>query len=199
MSNKKKKERTTIIALVVILAVVCIGYFALVKHNDDKEKAADTSVNLLQLDSSLATKLDITNENGELSFELTDGIWTLTSDADFVVDQDVIQTLLDEFADLTASQMVVDNQDSLADYGLEEPAATGVLTLSDGTTVTLSLGDNVPVIGGYYGIVDSSTEVYTFDETAFASLFSVQDDFEGESTEATAEADAEPAVTETAE
>lgn len=195
MSNKKKKERMTIIALVVILAVVCIGYFVLVQHNDDKEKGKDTSVNLLQLDSSLAAKLDITNENGELSFVLTEGTWTLESDADFVVAQDVVQTLLDAYADLTASQMVVDNQDSLADYGLDEPTATGVLTLSDGTAVTLSLGDTVPVNGGYYGMVDSSVGVYTFDETTFANLFLTQDDFKGEAVEATAEADAEPAVT----
>lgn len=188
MTQKKKRQMTTIISLVVVLVVVCIAYFALVKQKDKKEAEEDTSVNVLQLDTSTANKLEISNTNGTFSFEKSDGTWTLSGDDTFVVNQEAVQTVLTGFSDITAAKCVVDNKENLGDYGLDNPQAAGTLTLEDGTSVTISFGDTVPVNGGYYGILSSSDGVYAFSEETLADVFSAQGAFEGEAEETTEEA-----------
>lgn len=194
MTQKKKRQMTTIISLVVVLVLVCIGYFVLVKHNKDKE--ADTSVNVLQLDTATANKLEISNSNGAFSFEKSDDTWVLSGNDAFIVDQLAVQKVVNGFADIKAAKSVVDNKDNLGDYGLDAPAATGTLTLEDGTSITISFGDTVPVNGGYYGILDSSDGVYSFSEETLADLFSAQDAFEGEAEEETTEEAETDAATE---
>ena len=191
MSKKKKKEMTTVIALAALLVVVCVAYFAAVKHKEAKEKAADTSVNLLQLDTSKATTIDISNENGTISFEKESTGWVMPSDKEFLVKQEEIQTILDAFSDLVATRCVVENKDSIAEYGLDKPTGKITITLSDGTTTVLSVGDTVPSEGGYYGMLDNADGVYTFDETSINGALASKDTFE----DSAAEAAEEPAAT----
>lgn len=191
MSKKKKKEMTTVIALAALLVVVCVAYFAAVKHKEAKEKAADTSVNLLQLDTSKATKIDISNENGTISFEKESTGWVMPSDKDFLVKQEEIETVLDAFSDLEATRCVVKNKDSIGEYGLDKPTGKITITLSDGTTTVLSVGDTVPSEGGYYGMLDNADGVYTFDETSINGALASKDTFE----DSAAEAAEEPAAT----
>ena len=191
MSKKKKKEMTTVIALAALLVVVCVAYFATVKHKEAKEKAADTSVNLLQLDTSKATKIDISNENGTISFEKESTGWVMPSDKEFLVKQEEIQTILDAFSDLVATRCVVKDKDSIAEYGLDKPTGTVTITLSDGTTTVLSVGASIPSEGEYYGMLDNSDGVYTFDEASVSSALANKDMFE----DSAAKAIEEPEVT----
>lgn len=192
MSKKKKKEMTTVIALVALLVVVCVAYFATVKHKEAKEKAADTSVNLLQLDTSKATKIDISNENGTISFEKESTGWVMPSDKDFLVKQEEVKTVLDAFSDLVATRCVVENKDSIGEYGLDKPTAKVTITLNDGSTTVLSLGTTVPSEGGYYGMLDNSDGVYTFDQMSVSCALDSKDMFE----DSAAKAKEEPEVTE---
>lgn len=187
MSKKKKKEMTTVIALAALLVVVCVAYFAAVKHKEAKEKAADTSVNLLQLDTSKATKIDISNENGTISFEKESTGWVMPSDKEFLVKQEEIQTILDAFSDLVATRCVVENKDSIAEYGLDKPTAKVTITLNDGATTVLSLGTTVPSEGGYYGMLDSSDGVYTFDQMSVSCALDSKDMFEDSAAKAETE------------
>lgn len=162
MSKKQKKERTIVLALIGVLVFVIAAYFIAVKHNEKKDKEADTTVSLLKLDTSQAVKLDIFNENGTFVFEKKDGTWIMPSDESFKVSKDIINRVLEVFADLKANDLVVENKETLSEYSLDNPVAKTTVTLSDGTTKTISLGATVPTTGGYYGMLDDKDGVYTF-------------------------------------
>lgn len=185
MSKKQKKEMTIIIALAAVLVIMIAAYFMAVKHNENKEKAADSTVNLLHLDTSLATKLEITNTNGSFVFEKKDGTWIMPSDESFEVSEGSINKVLDVFADLVADKCVLNNKDTLSEYDLDKPVAKTTITLSDGTTKTISLGGTVPTTGGYYGMLDDKEGVYTFNEGSVMNLCLALDAFSvsGEATE----------------
>lgn len=195
MSKKKKQERAIIIALIAVFAVICIAYFATMKYKEAKEKAASTSVNLLKLDSSMASKIELDNENGKVIFEKSGDSWVIPDKADFKVKERAINTLLDEFADLTATKCVVNDKDTIAEYGLDKPSATATLTLSDGTKVVFSLGNQVPLGGGYYGMLESSDGVYTFDSESVSSVQLGEDNFEDSATEETESPETTDSVT----
>ncbi|SES79742.1 DUF4340 domain-containing protein [[Clostridium] polysaccharolyticum] len=191
MSKKKKKEMTTILALAVLLIAVCIAYFAVSSHNKKKEKAADTSVHLLQIDSSLVNKIEIHNEDGTAVFEKKDSEWSNPSNEKFAFKKGEIEKLLEQYSDLTASGSVVNHKDNLAEYGLEKPVAALTITLSDGTSITLSVGDNVPLSTGFYGMLSNSDGVYTFDQENISYAFATQEQFEDTAAESENEAQAE--------
>ncbi|MBR3772770.1 MAG: DUF4340 domain-containing protein [Clostridium sp.] len=181
--SKKKKQTVTIISMIVVLAVICIAYFAVIKRNDKKEAAADTSVNLLQLDSASITGIKVTNENGELNFVRSEGKWSLTSNEEFIVSNEVMGLVLESLSNLNAVRQIADNNEGLEEFGLDKPAAVVVVTLSDGTTVTLSLGQSIPVAGmnAYYGMLEGTEGVYALSDYDTGIFFKGELDYKGES------------------
>jgi hypothetical protein len=65
---------------------------------------------------------------------------------------------------------VLDDVGSLADYGLDEPAYTVELEMTDGQTHTLEVGDMTPTGGAYYARVAGSDE----DTVVLVSSFSLE-------------------------
>lgn len=178
MSKKKKKEMATILVLAAVLLVVCAAYFAVTKHNEAKQKAADTSVNLLQLDSSLVTEIALSNSNGNVTFGKDAKGWILAEDKKFEVNQDTVETLLNEVTNITAIKCVVDNKDDLEEYGLQEPAAKATVTLEDGTQVVYSIGNESIFGQEYYAALDSSDGVYLVDAANVENMLLAKDNFE---------------------
>ncbi len=170
MSKRKKKEMTTILVFAGILLVVCVAYFAAIKHKEAKDKAADTSVNLLQLDSSLAEKIEIVNEKGNITFQKEASGWVITDDKEFLVKQSVVESLLDKATNVTAVKCVVDTKDELNEYGLEKPSSKVTVTLEDGTTVEVCVGDKAPAGMGYYAMLDRSKGVFIMTEDSVSEM-----------------------------
>lgn len=181
--SRKKKQTVTIIALVAVLAVICIAYFVVVKQNDKKDAEADTSVSVLQLDSSKVTGIKVTNENGELNFVKSEGSWSLTSDEEFIVSEDVMGLILESLADLKAPKQVSESNDDLEEFGLDNPAAVVVVTMDDGSTTTIKLGESIPVasLNAYYGIVEGKDGIYALSDYDTGIFFKGELDYKGES------------------
>ena len=63
----------------------------------------------------------------------------------------------------------VQNVEKLADFGLDDPAVTVVITYYDNTTNTLLIGDQTPDQNGYYARLQDSDEVVMLDvDTVYA-------------------------------
>lgn len=170
MSKKQKRERTIVISLVAVLVVVIAAYFIAVKQNEKKQKAADTSVQLLHLDTSKASKIEINNTHGTFVFEKKDGQWIMPSDENFEVSDEGIGRILDIFSGLIAKRCVVENKDTLSEYGLDKPEIKTTMTLSDGTTECVSLGMTVPSTDEYYGMIDGKDGVYLLTANSVMNL-----------------------------
>lgn len=191
--SKKKRQQVTIISLVAALVVICIAYFAVVKSNDKKDEEADTSVNLLQLDSDSIVGINVTNEEGVVDLDRTDGSWKLTSDDEFIVSEDVMNLILESLANLNATKCIDETNDNLDEFGLDNPAAVVVVTQKDGTKTTINLGDSIPVssINGYYGAVEGKDGVYALSDYDTGIFFKGQIDYKGESLQEFGEDEAE--------
>lgn len=191
--SKNKKQQVTIISLVAVLVVICIAYFAVVKSNNKKDAEADTSVNLLQLDSNSVVGINVTNEEGVLDLDRTDGSWNLTSDDEFIVSEDVMGLILESLADLNAIKCIDETNDNFAEFGLDNPAAVVVVTQKDGTKTTIKLGDSIPIasMNGYYGIVEGKDGVYALSDYDTGIFLRGQMDYKGESLQEFGEDEAE--------
>ena len=191
--SKKKKQKVTIISMVVVLAIICIAYFAVSMSNKKKEEQADTSVNLLQLDATSIVGINVKNENGEMNFDRSEGDWKLTSNDEFIVSTDVMDLILESLGDLNAIQTIDETDDNLAEFGLDTPAAVVVITMKDGSTTTINLGESIPVasMNGYYATVEGKTGVYALSDYDTGIFFQGEMDYKGESLDQYGEDEAE--------
>lgn len=74
--------------------------------------------------------------NGE-TFLCTDGVWSLQSEPDFALDQNVVKRMANTVCQLTTVWSITAPDGG---YGLEQPDVTAVLTFADGSTLTVQFG-----------------------------------------------------------
>ena len=96
--------------------------------------------------------------SGDMSFEKEDGTWYYAPDRDFPLIQSYPEDMAGALGELTADRHLEDG-DSLADYGLDDPDYTVEFTDGSGATTSIYFGN---VTGDYYYVtVDDAGEVYT--------------------------------------
>lgn len=88
------------------------------------------------------TKMVVQTANGgTLSFAQNDSTWTLTDDAEYNLNQDIVKKMASTICDLKTKWSVTEPQAD-AVYGLDTPNAIVTLIASDGTSIQCSFGGN---------------------------------------------------------
>jgi hypothetical protein len=162
MAKRKKRNAVTLLSLLLTLSVligVYVWYSGRPAETDDSSDDTE-SISLATFDTAEATAIHFTSTDVDIMVTLTDGVWKSDADPDRPIDQDNINSILDEMSDIEAIQMVVENSDNLSEYGLEDPTDFVQVTLEDGTIISLSIGDGLANADGYYAMVNDSTTVY---------------------------------------
>ena len=97
---------------------------------------------ITDIDVDDVTKMVVQTANGgTLSFAQNDGTWTLTDDAEYNLDQDIVKKMASTICDLKTKWSVTEPQAD-AVYGLDTPNAIVTLIASDGTSIQCSFGGN---------------------------------------------------------
>lgn len=166
---EKKKKRTVFLlagTVVILLAVyIGIGIFQESREKKLEEKAEAEKIYVTDLKEMSGIRFDV--GNGQIELKKEADTWYDAADQDFPLSQTYPQQMADTFEKLEADRKLEDG-DELADYGLEDPAYTVILTDSDGTETTLYFGN---VTGEqYYLTRDDKTEIYTVSTNVIADL-----------------------------
>ncbi len=203
-----KKQKTQIIVLLAILVLIACSYVGLKNYNTKAEEAeSEPAYTALSLgEDEKVTNLKVTNENGEFDLKKQDDeTWILTSDESVDVDEDKISTKIESIKTITSDQ-IVENAENLADYGLEEPSVTIEITLENGDSHTIKIGDYNNVASAYYLMVDDISTIYTVPTTIntnfnfdVAAITAAEEETEEDTTEATTESTTEEITEETGE
>jgi hypothetical protein len=175
MANKKKQRRT-LFFLVIVMMVILGAYIGLSKLNDKKESKeaqeaqAEEDISLSHIDGSKAVKIDFKNQHGNMTLVKENDIWINEADKKFPVNQTYASDMLETMADISATRIILKDAKDLTEYGLEEPSLIVTLTLEDNTKISVMLGDEIPIEGGYYALADNNSIVYAFDSTFYTSF-----------------------------
>ena len=163
--SKQKKQLVTILSLCLVLVVAGIGYVVASNYQKDKEKKEETEeteeIKLYSLQQDDVTKLHFVNASHEMTLVKEDDVWKDASDADFPVNQDYVNAMLEDVATMTATKLVVENPENLEQYELKTPNYTIELTDKDGTTKMLAIGLESAAAEGCYAYVDQADKIYT--------------------------------------
>ncbi len=156
------KRIRNIIILVAVLVVVCVVIVvekAVTRHVDSINTTDEIILSIAPDDLTAASW---SNEDGELSFAKTDGVWQDAGDAAFPVNQDTLTDFLDHFSEVHAT-FIIDDVADYDQYGLENPECTITLTGAD--------GDTVVSLGGY-----STMDAQRYVSIGDGRVFLVEDD-----------------------
>ncbi len=167
-----KKQKIQLIVLIAVLVLIAGSYFGLKNYNTRAEEAESVpEYTALSLgDDAVIKNLKVINASGEFDLEKQDDdTWILSSDNSIDVDEDKITTKVNSIRTIT-SDKVVDNYEKLSDFGLEEAAITIEITLDNGDTHTVKIGDYNDTASAYYLTVDDISTIYTVSATLFTNF-----------------------------
>lgn len=154
------RPKGLLIATAVLAALAAAVWWS--NRQKKEEPESPSSPKLLSLRQDEITKIEILRREGETTRieKGGDGAWRITAPEPLAADRSAVESLVSSAAALNADKVVEEKPEDLAVFGLKEPHARVVITLKDGKTRTVLLGDDAPVGGGGFAQVDGDPKVY---------------------------------------
>ncbi len=167
----KKKVIDLVIAVAAVVLLVLLLLWAQ-SAPADTSSSEDNLVAISDRDSSEVSEVQVKNSFGEYHLTVDEeGVYSLDQLEDFDLSANTISPLFSAAAAFSGEQLFDQTPEDLAEYGLEEPSATLTFTYTDGSTITVQLGDQSPS-GYYYFVTDSRPGLY-LDNLEYLSDFLV--------------------------
>ena len=142
------------------------------KTEDAKTSATPAATKLLSFKDTDVTKIEI-DKKGTEQVELakgSDGKWAITAPQSLAGDQDAITGVISVLSGLTSEQVVEDHAIDLKQYGLADPSVKIDLTMKDGKSQKILLGDDTPTGNAVYAAVAGDPRVFTLASYSKTSL-----------------------------
>ncbi|MBZ4665040.1 DUF4340 domain-containing protein [Mahella sp.] len=152
------RRTRNVIILVVVLALLAGTYAYLTRRPQQAEQDSE-SVEISKLNKDDIVKMTLERKDGSLTFVKKDDKWVAEGNESIALNQTAVDDLAYTFASLYAEQVVEEDPQDLAQYGLKEPVVTAMATLKDNTVKTLYLGNKTPT-GTYYLMAEGDPKVY---------------------------------------
>lgn len=175
-----RKQKIQLVVLLAAFLLFALGFYAaksISASEEEKERAKEAGeYTALSFDADDLVKLEIEREEGNLELDFHEGKWSFVKDIKlemeeqdeeektYEVNTSVADELRDTLANLTSQNEIAAGEDE-SEYGLDKPAMTITVTLSDGAEHSVEIGSLNAVIQAYYIRVDHSDTLYTMSET----------------------------------
>jgi hypothetical protein len=153
-------RRYTLILLVVLGALVAYTYFTEFRKDEEEEAPSPLSDQPIVFDlaEEEIVSLKVTTDEGQVTELKHEGeAWVMVTPASEEVDETRVSSLVRRLADLKASRVITQTAD-IAQYGLITGTLTADITLSDGTTHELLVGETNPAGAAYYALADGNQD-----------------------------------------
>ena len=159
----RKNLKKIIIAAVAV--VVLVGSYFALKLSPDQNAGGETGSGtggqqLVVADDAIASA-HIVNAKGEVTIRKSESrTWKVDELEGYDTDYDQITAAITSLENMAATQVVQEQADDLAEYGLDKPSATVEVTFGDGASYTYELGNASPLGDGYYLKEKDKNKVY---------------------------------------
>ena len=163
-----KKQKIQMLVIVVILLLCIVAYFLATRYakqqeQRDKDSETQGQVNLTVIDPDDVDAFSYIADGTTYSYTKNKDTWTCENDTSLKMDADSIATLLGNLKKITAAE-AIDDYDSIADYGLDQPKNTITVTCGNETT-TIYIGDYNEMLQEYYIKISGDDKIYLADST----------------------------------
>ncbi|MDD2457067.1 MAG: DUF4340 domain-containing protein [Eubacteriales bacterium] len=173
----KKQLRNLLILSGVLVALLALWLASarLPGRDESNETTAAstlTQMDLLTVDPAEVARIAVHNNHSDLTLlperpqdASGEGIilWKLAEDQGFPISQASLADLAEAALAITYSEVIVDDPDDLAAFGLNRPASTISIVFSNGSSKTVEFGSNLSSGKGTYARISQDTRIYAVD------------------------------------
>lgn len=167
-----KKQLKLIIIVAIVTAVILAlwwGVSLIPNDNDGVSSVVSQAVDLYEVDRGNVAKIEVKNALDEFCVNNTESAFTVEGLDEYPLYTSRVSSIVSAISDVTARRLVEENAEDLEKYGLSSPSVEATLYSKNGTTYTLSIGDEAPS-GGYYFLYNNSNNVYIISTVSAESL-----------------------------
>lgn len=170
MAKMTKKVKALIAAIVVVallggtLTVLLLtGTGSLNPNNSSADVSSDPTVQLVDKKTADIKSIHIKNQYDSYEINSIDeGEWEIPSLKGHAQSNSLYDSVAAEACAVSASKVLLEKQENLAEYGLDKPKIVAEITFNDDTKLTLNIGDDAPD-GGSYMTVEGKDPIYIYD------------------------------------
>jgi len=156
-------------ARLLIAAAVLAGLGGLVYWSNRSEEAKagkpdpKAAVKILELKEADIKQIEIRHREGETTVVKKDdsGKWSITAPQPLAADQTAVGAITSAVTNLSSDRLVDENASNLPSYGLDPPRIGVTFTMADGKTHVLRIGEDTPVEGNTYAMLDGDKRLFT--------------------------------------
>ncbi len=190
MTRQKKQFLVMWIVLFLCLAAFFgIRFYTKQAAEKDAKEQDSQKIEAVSIDTDAVDAFSYTKDGTKYAFTAgTDG-WRCDSEPDRKLDADKISRMLESVKQVTATEQI-DEYESLADFGLDEPQITLSFTCS-GKVTSIGIGIHNEMLDGYYMRVDGKDPVYLTGSTVKNAFSKTLDDLTAEEENSETESDTE--------
>jgi hypothetical protein len=167
------KSTGLLIAAALLAALTGVLYWSNHHKSEDKPASdAPVATKLLTFNSADVSKIEI-DKKGADQVDLakgSDGKWAITAPHALTGDQDAITGIISVLSGLNSERVVEDHALDLKQYGLADPSVKIDLTMKDGKSQKVLLGDDTPTGNAVYAAVGGDPRVFTLASYSKTSL-----------------------------
>jgi len=156
-------------ARLLIAAAVLAGLGGLVYWSNRSEEAKagkpdpKAAPKILELKEADIKQIEIRHREGETTVVKKDdsGKWSITAPQPLAADQTAVGAITSAVTNLSSDRLVDENASNLPSYGLDPPRIGVTFTMADGKTHVLRIGEDTPVEGNTYAMLDGDKRLFT--------------------------------------
>lgn len=170
-----KPMKTTVIILAMI-AVLGVGFWALLKTEPKSEEEALPSVSsvptigMFKTEKENIESIEVTTEGESYSLSKQDDKWVVNHNTSVKISQSKADTLAYECSSVSVKQVAAENVSDFSPFGLSEPKSKLVIRLKDGKTVMILIGDKTADGSLGYLMLAGESTVYAKSASGLESL-----------------------------
>ena len=101
--------------------------------------------------------------------------WVYQQDPSLELVQDAVTGMLSTATAVSTDQIVAENLDQAAEFGLDDPSFTVTMVLKDGTVKTLYLGSVNAMTSDYYASVEGDGQIFTLNQDFYNAFTSAEE------------------------
>ena len=172
MTNAQKKQAIGILVTLLVLVAAFVGLKFYNKNANEKtqQEEEDAKIYVTSAEVQEITSFSWLQEGQTLTMTKDGDAWSCKEHPEYVIDADKVETLLQNISPLEAQQ-IVEDPDTDEAYGFEPP--TNVITYTAGDiTITLTIGMENEITGGYY-LKSSMDETLYLVDSSLVSAFNI--------------------------
>lgn len=138
-----KRQWITAGTICIFLVILGIVWSVLgTSDSNDKEKR-DQEITVWK-EKDVMKEVQVENANGGYDLTWNKNEAEAEGMGGLPLDDSAIEEIRDKIQNLTAEREINEGQERMSDFGLDNPSAQAVVTLEDGKSITILVGDEVP-------------------------------------------------------